>query len=368
MKKGLYIHIPFCKAKCNYCNFYSSTNLDLKKAFFEAINKEIQNKREKFADFFSGCCNATLYIGGGNPAILTNSELEQLFSIANALFPSFEEVTIELNPDDVSMDKLELLKSLGVNRVSLGIQSFCDDVLKFLGRSHDNHISLKVLEYVAEHFDNYSIDLIGGIPSVERDWEREFDFIKQFYPPHISFYLLSIEEGSKFFGNLSINDELQSLEYKNFLSFLAKIGYEHYEVSNFCRNGYYSHHNMLYWEGEDYLGFGPSASSFLKDKAVRFKNCANLEYYIQNPDAFDVEQLTEQDRFLETIFLSLRTAKGTNLSCLKTEFPVFFEKITAPLANLKKAGYLIEKDGNITISEQHWIVMNEIIVNLLKEN
>jgi len=368
MKKGFYIHIPFCSSKCNYCSFYSSTDLNLKGEFLKALQREIEIKRKIFSNFFTDNRKTTLYIGGGNPAILDNTELESLFFILKGLSSDFSEVTIELNPDNVTKEKLKLLKSFGVNRVSLGIQSFCDNVLEFLGRRHNLRASLTALENTAKLFDNYSIDMIGGIPSVERDWKNEFSFVKAFLPPHISFYLLSVEEGTRFFGRLKLDDDLQSNEYHNFCNFLAEHDYEQYEVSNFCRDGYYAEHNLLYWDGEDYLGFGPSASSFLKEASIRLKNTSSVRHYINHPEDFEVERLTQEDRFLETVFLSLRTSKGMNLEIIKSEYPSFFEKLKTHIDLLKKEGYLIESGKNVTIPKQHRLVMNEIVLNLIKES
>lgn len=367
MTKGLYLHIPFCKKKCNYCSFYSDTRLTKKDDFFEALNKEISYKRNLFEDFFKERGEVSLYIGGGNPALLNEKDLEKLFNLLGKLSFSFQEITIELNPENVTINKLKVIRSLGVNRISLGIQSFCDEVLSFLGRDHDRSITIKVLEDTANLFENYSIDLIGGISAVRRDWSLEFEYLKTFLPPHISFYLLSVEAGTEFYNKIIVDEDLQHKEYYEFCNFADVHGYEHYEVSNFCRDGRYANHNLLYWNGNDYLAFGPSAASFLKRENLRLKNVSNLDDYIKNPKDFYVERLTEKDAFLETLFLSLRTAVGISRENLKLKFPLFYKMIEGPIDDMKSNGYLVEHSGNLFIPEKYMLIMNEIILNIVKE-
>ncbi|GAB4436465.1 MAG: radical SAM family heme chaperone HemW [bacterium] len=367
MTKGFYLHIPFCRRKCHYCNFYSSVRTELKTQFFEALSKEIAYKRHRYDDFFSDCRDATLYIGGGNPALLTEKELEKIFFLLRGLPISFEEVTIELNPEDFSLEKLKFIRSLGVNRLSLGIQSFCGNVLQFLGRNHNRKGSLVAIETAAKLFDNYSIDLIGGLSFVERDWELEFDIIKNFLPPHLSFYLLSVEEGTAFYGKIKVNEEQQHKEYFSFCEFAAANSYEHYEVSNFCRDGKYSRHNQLYWDGSDYLGFGPSAASFLSNKGLRLKNVADIDIYIKEPKFEETEVLTDRDRFMEALFLPLRTKDGVDLKSVAIKFPNLFARIEKHLKEMKAKGYLIDKGGRVIIPEERLLVMNEIVLNLVKE-
>ncbi len=262
--------------------------------------------------------------------------------------------------------KLKAIKEFGVNRISLGVQSFCDNVLNFLGRGHTKTHSLKALEKTAGLFDNFSIDLIGGIP-VNRNWDEEYHHLQQVNPPHISFYLLSIEENTAFYDSIKIDEEQQAREYSDFCRFTHKLGYKQYEVSNFCRQDYYSRHNMLYWEGRDYVGLGPSAVSFIKTQKIRIKNCSSLKKYIENPASYDIENLTDKDLFMETIFLSLRTDGGLNLSRLMEDYPVFREKIKENIHEMKKAGFLVENSGKITIPQKHKVIMNEIILKGIKE-
>lgn len=368
MIKGIYIHIPFCKRKCKYCSFYSSVDVDLKSAYLNALEREIFLKKRYFPNFFHRCNDYTLYIGGGNPALLNEWEWERLFQIITAeLNFTFSEITVELNPEDVTLEKLMVLKSYGVNRISLGIQSFSDLILSFLGRGHNKKQSLKAIENVADNFNNYSIDIMGGIPNIERDWNEEFVILKKVKPSHISFYLLTIEEGVDFYGKITTDDDQCSNEYFQFCDFAASEMYEHYEISNFCKKGHYARHNMIYWDGGDYIGFGPSAVSFFNDEMVRIKNISSLSKYLKQPDNFETERLSEKDVFLEKLFLPLRTSFGLNTKEIGEKYPHFFEKIKASLFKQREAGFLLERGGKLVVPQKYQLLMNEIVLNIVKE-
>lgn len=365
--KGLYLHIPFCKKRCYYCTFYSQTDFTKKEDFLKALSNELAFKRVHYSDFFSEEETYTLYIGGGTPSLFDVRDFEVLLSRFYKLPLRYEEITIELNPDTVTQFKLKALKDLGVNRVSLGVQSFCDNVLDFLGRSHDSKVALKALEWVSKYFKNYSIDLIGGVSPIARDWSLEQSYIEEFMPPHISFYLLSWEEGNRFPNKFEIDEKVQEEDYFSFCSFLNGLGYEHYEVSNFCRDKRYAIHNLLYWTGRDYLAFGPSAVSFLKERKCRIKNVADIDQYLKEPQCCEVESLGESELFLENLFLPLRTSFGLNLKALETAFPKFYARIAFHIENLLKKGYLEKIDERIVIPERYYLIMNEIILWLIRE-
>lgn len=367
MNKGIYIHIPFCKKKCHYCNFYSTTNINLKRDFVNAIKKEIKIKQSRFPNFFSKDSTFSLYIGGGNPSTFDIEELTHLFSAIKTMNLKFDEITVELNPDGVTEEKLILLKNFGVNRISLGIQSFLDNILTFLGRPHNAKEALKSIEAVSKYFTNFSIDIIGGIPVVERDWKIDYGFIKALLPPHISFYLLSIEEGTEFFNKVYIDEEQQASEYTNFCEFCKSLGYRHYEISNFCSKNNFSRHNLVYWKRCEYMGFGPSAASFIKhcDTEIRIINNKKIEAYLETPGAVEIEYLGEKEKLFEELFLPLRTDFGLKLTELTRKFPALETKLTTNIEKLIELKLLEKKGENIIIPEKHFLITNEIILKII---
>ncbi|MCX7991500.1 MAG: radical SAM family heme chaperone HemW [Proteobacteria bacterium] len=376
--RGVYIHIPFCKRRCNYCGFYSNTDTSLIKGYTQALMEEFENKKRQYADFFKAK-EATLFIGGGNPALLSLKDLEKILKTIYSSDLAFDEITIEANPDSLGEEKISSYKNLGINRISLGIQSFDDSVLNLLGRNHSSLQALKSLEIVKKHFDNFSVDIIGGIygefrnSKVKRDISHDLKFLAKFSPPHISFYLLSIEEGSFFFNKFVIDEAKQAEEYNIFCEFARDKGYTHYEVSNFAKKGYECKHNKIYWEGGEFIGLGPSAVSFLKENkgikngwGIRLKNVSDIKEYIKNVNLTEMEYLDRQSAFCEAVFLPLRTSEGLNLSMLKLKFPEETEKIYGVLENLKKAGFVEQKKGQWIIPEKHFIIGNEIVAKILK--
>ena len=272
-----------------------------------------------------------------------------------------------MNPDGVTEEKLLLLKNFGVNRISLGIQSFSDNILTFLGRPHNAKEALKSIDTVSKHFTNFSIDIIGGIPHVERDWKIDYGFIKMILPPHISFYLLSIEEGTEFFNKVYIDEELQASEYTNFSEFCKSLGYRHYEISNFCINNNFARHNLIYWNRCEYMGFGPSAASFIKhsDSEMRIINKNNIETYLETPDAMEIEYLGEKEKLFEELFLPLRTDFGLKLTELAKKFPELNSKLTTNIEKLIELKLLEKKGEAIVIPEKHFLITNEIILKII---
>lgn len=432
MSKGVYIHIPFCSRKCNYCSFYSVADIRYKEEFLAALEKEIEHKKWAYPEFFDNS-EATLYIGGGNPALLDESEMARLFGLLRKLPFRFTETTIEANPDSITAAKAGLYKKLGINRISVGVQAFDDSILKFLGRNHSAQDALRSLDIVCKYFENFSIDLIGGIPApldhssefikpetrkmkktyppplnpqsvFARDWEKEVHYIAQYRPPHLSFYLLSIEKGSEFYGKVQTDEDEQGRDYELFCANMPDMDYEHYEISNFCRPGYSCTHNEAYWERNEYMGFGPSAVSFVKglnqdsrgasqasaEKSqgvkesskklkpvtqnskpetheMRIKNVSNIHSYIKVPALSELERLNEEDSFFETVFLSLRTNKGLDLINLESKFSERTAGIEGGLLRLGKSGFVEKFNGKWIIPEKHLIISNEIVVELMKE-
>ncbi len=328
MNPGLYIHIPFCISKCNYCNFYSVTSLDLISDFLESLFTEMGMYRGQFEVF------DTLYIGGGTPSVLRIEQIEKLLEKAEEsfVFSPDSEITIEVNPGDVNATFLKALLKTGVNRINLGIQSFDNTILSFLGRRHSHKEAISTLEMSRDAgFDNLGFDLIYGVPGQDMNgWTQTLEQALSFNPEHLSCYELTVEPGTPLAascrkGNITLPDE--ELQYDFFIKTSEKLedaGYIHYEVSNFARGmTYASGHNQKYWNHTPYLGLGPSAHSLLHNK--RWWNHKSLRTYISNikkgkPPVEDAEYLTKDQLCLEALCLGLRTKKGINLCDFKREY------------------------------------------------
>lgn len=363
--KAVYVHVPFCSARCGYCAFYSSTDLSLADGWLAALERDIAAKRVRWPDFFDGG-DATLYIGGGNPAILPSSHRTRMFDLVAALPFRFVETSCEANPGSIDLTLLDELAARGVTRLSVGVQSFDDDVLATLGRNHRAADAVAALDLVASRWDNFSIDLIAGVPGVKRDWEAEFRQLDRFAPPHLSCYLLSIEDGTPLAGRMRTDDEAQAAEYDNVCRLAAIRGYRHYEVSSFARPGFQCRHNGVYWARGEYAGFGPSAVSFFRHTGgeQRVTSPAPIGRYLADPSSVDVENLSGVDGFVEALALGLRTDAGVDLSSLGHDFPERSEGISSNIDALVTAGLLRRDCSRLVIPEPHWLVANEIVLRL----
>ena len=331
---GIYIHIPFCKKKCIYCSFYSIVNTKGIEQYAEAVVEEIKKRKGVGTQNLASNKINTIYFGGGTPTLLPAHLLEK---IMNTLYETFEiapevECTIESNPEQLSFEYLLTLKKLGFNRISIGIQSFNDNILRFLGRTHSGKDALLAIENAQKAgFENISIDLIYGISlrSIQ-DWAQELTMVFDLPVKHLSAYSLTVEENTLLYKKIVQQkaphiDEEQSLREMNLLIDEAeKVGFEHYEVSNFALKGYHSKHNSNYWNGTPYFGFGASAHSFTG--ATRSWNISNVEKYMkairENEPFFETEHLTPIDQYNEFILLGLRTKSGIDLKHLETLFGV----------------------------------------------
>ena len=332
---GIYIHIPFCKSKCGYCGFYSLPSLKLKDRFLEALKAEIVARK----NYLNGENVHTIYFGGGTPSLLTLEEIRELLHLINIYFPVAEnaEITLEANPDTLSLEYLEGLRKIGINRLSIGIQSFFDNDLQYLSRKHDSNHARQCLNWAKQAgFSNISIDLIYGLPtSNAKQWNRNLDLFFEYGLPHLSAYALTLEPNSILTRQieqgkaLPINEEDALRDYEILCRRAADNGYLHYEISNFCRRGMHSKHNASYWFGTPYLGLGPSAHSF--DGTSRQWNAAS----VSSSFSVEKEELTPEQLYNEYVMLRLRTHWGIDLKWMKREmgerFSTYCEEHAQPL-------------------------------------
>ena len=327
-KAGLYIHIPFCQSKCAYCNFYSVTSVNLIPQFVAALIKEIKLHQRQFDAF------DTVYIGGGTPSLLSFGQLSEILAAINEFhkLDKEAEITMEVNPGDVSVEYFKLLISLGINRLNIGVQSFDDKILKFLGRRHNANEAHQAIMYArAAGFNNLGIDLIYGVYGQSINlWKKTLAEATTFRPEHFSCYELTLEASTPFYKRYHENKikKLTEKQQKKFFfttaKELEKVGYIHYEVSNFARkNNFKSRHNMKYWKHAPYLGIGPAAHSFLENR--RWWNVKSVKDYLNNvPQGISPveseEILTAEQLKLETLFLALRTKDGIDLRAYQKRF------------------------------------------------
>jgi oxygen-independent coproporphyrinogen-3 oxidase len=331
---GIYIHIPFCKQKCHYCNFFSVATTKWKDEFVMALLKEIKLRQ----DYLQGETVNTVYFGGGTPSLL---RIEHLVLIISHLAKHFAidqnaEITLEANPDDLGLEYLKELKTTPVNRLSIGIQSFFDDDLKYLHRVHSAGEAMKAIELARNAgFNNLTIDLIYGIPTLTDDkWAKNLDIFFSLNIPHLSAYSLTVEQKTPLAlliqkGKYAPMDENLSIGHFRMLQEQAKVhDFIHYEISNFAKEGYYSRHNSIYWLGGHYLGLGPSAHSF--NGSSRQWNVSNISQYIKLDDfqtsVEEKEVLTFDQQYNEYIMTSLRTVWGCDTVHIRNVFGDKYEK------------------------------------------
>lgn len=319
---GIYIHIPFCKQACHYCDFHFSTSGILIAPVLDAIAKEAIIRKNELA----GETIHTVYFGGGTPSILPVEKLQELMDVLgqNYEISPDAEVTLEANPDDLTFEKLRELKSIGINRLSIGIQSFNDTYLQWMNRAHNAAESLQCVSLAHEvGFKNISIDLIYGLPGLTTaDWEAELDRAVALGTDHISAYCLTVESGTALGHQVKkgmekpVDEDAAASQFDRMINRLEQAGFEQYEVSNFARQGKYSRHNTNYWKGIPYLGLGPSAHGY--SGAQRSWNIANNAAYVKSlasgTPPLTIETLSEEDQFNEWVMTGLRTKWGIQLS------------------------------------------------------
>ncbi|NLO01579.1 MAG: radical SAM family heme chaperone HemW, partial [Bacteroidales bacterium] len=325
---GIYIHIPFCRQKCYYCDFYKTDKLNYLSEFLTALKKEISQQN----NYLPGEFIDTIYIGGGTPSLLKEPEITSIFSSLNKYFKILPqaEITFEANPDDLDPACLAMLKRSGINRLSIGIQSFQEKHLKMMNRRHTAQQAVdSVINAKNSGFNNISVDLIYGIPGLTTDqWKDNLQKTFELPADHLSAYHLTYHEGTIFYNllkrgklhELSENDSFD--QFTTLINKAGLAGFEQYEISNFAKNGMYSKHNTAYWTGKPYLGLGPSAHSF--NGSSRKWNMSDLEKYIKliNEDeiTFEEEHLTLNDKYNEFILTNLRTKWGVSLLTISEKF------------------------------------------------
>lgn len=346
---GLYIHIPFCKQACSYCDFYFVTRQKEKQLFVDKLIKEIHSRKDSH---FTKEPVKTIYFGGGTPSLLTPRQVEDILSAIYEVFITEpEEITLEMNPDDVSRDFLNGLKSAGVNRASMGIQSFNPDLLNFMHRAHTAEEAFKSLELLhSTGFNVYTVDLIYGNPGQTLDMlEKDIQQILQFDPPHISAYSLTVEPQTRLGKQVELGriippeDDKVANHFDMVIKKLGEVGILQYEVSNYAKTGSEAIHNSNYWEHENYLGFGPASHSFWwsenQKSATRWSQKSDLQSYLAGN--WDIPHEKEELNLLtlaeERLMLGLRTVKGVSIDELKNKYQFSFnEKQLSYIKRLQK--------------------------------
>ncbi len=356
LPKSAYIHIPFCKKKCFYCAFVSTCNTKLETGYIISLLKDIDVNYKK--NLLS-----TLYFGGGTPSLLPINHVEKI--INKFEFEENPEITFELNPEEADIEYLKLLLELGINRVSIGIQSLNDNILKEIGRNHDANTALKAIENAKNvGFKNISVDLIYGLPNQTLNrFESDLKTIKKMNVQHISLYGLKIEENSVFGKNIPKNlpdDDLQADMY--LLACETLNNYEHYEISNFAINKkYISQHNTNYWKNKEYCGFGCAAHGY--ENGIRYANAFDIKKYIENPLLKDYGHTeTEKEKLQEEIFLGFRLSEGLNTKLIDKKYNINFDnKYSNILKKYLNSGHILKTDIGYKLSINGFLISNLIL-------
>ena len=374
---GIYIHVPFCKSKCAYCNFFSLASEKKVIDFVDALKREIMTRK----DYLHDEKVETIYFGGGTPSLLPINYVEEILALLHKNFniTSCPEITLEVNPDTVEKNQLFQLKKLGVNRISVGIQSFHDDDLKYLGRRHDSKHALQIIDDLKNvDFEKLTLDLIYGIPTLtEEKWNQNLDIFFSTGISHLSAYALTVEPktilGQKIEKGIlqDVDEETTIRHYEILIERTKENAFEHYEISNFAKEGCRSQHNSIYWNDIKYLGLGPSAHSY--DGNSRQWNVANLTQYIDTDfdadfDAgtdsglyFEKEILTKDDKFNEYVMTSLRTSWGCNIKKITSDYGISYANHF--LKNIKKyldSGVMINREDNIILTDKGMLLADGI--------
>lgn len=359
----VYIHIPFCEKKCKYCAFCSFNLIKRKDIYIDALLKEVKYlyKNEPLK---------TLYFGGGTPSLLDSADIERIIGQFN--INSKTEITLELNPHNISPEKLKSFKKIGINRLSVGVQSFDDDILSKIGRNHNSKEIFKTIENIKlAGFKNYSIDLMYGlVEQTIKTWEKTLDIALELEPDHISLYGLKIEEGtyfSKFPPENLPDSDAQAQMYELALRKLSQK-YQHYEFSNFAKSKkYFSRHNLCYWNCQNYYGFGLSASGYIQNK--RYTNTYNFSDYIKNPIKKEYKILSLQEQIEEEIFLGLRLNKGIDFNYINQKFNInIYQKYKKEFEKYLDNKLMKKTKNGAKLTHKGILVSNEILCDFIYLN
>ncbi|HUH27314.1 radical SAM family heme chaperone HemW [Gelidibacter sp.] len=373
---GIYIHIPFCKQACHYCDFHFSTSLKKKDELVHALAKELVLRKDEFKNQKV----ETIYFGGGTPSLLSIEELQFLI---DEVYKNYEvsenpEITLEANPDDLTHQKLNDYAASPINRLSIGIQSFFEEDLKLMNRAHNSEEAKKCLEEATKHFENISIDLIYGIPGMSNArWIQNLEMALAFNIPHISSYALTVEPKTPLATFIkkgiikNVDDDLAQEQFHIMIEKLEAAGFIHYELSNFGKPGYFSRNNSAYWQGKPYLGIGPSAHSF--DGKHRSWNVRNNSKYINslNEDVvpIETETLSITDKYNEYVMTGLRTIWGVSLKKVELEFGEHYKNYLLDQAQkhiIQQLLYL--DDGKLLVTKKGKFLSDGIASDLFKIN
>lgn len=368
---GIYLHIPFCVKRCGYCDFFSTTLLERRKDYVDALAKELMMRTDYLPQ---PSIIQTIYFGGGTPSLLSKDQLQYLLQTIRKHYSMAQdaEITLEANPSDLTLSYLNDLHALGVNRLSIGIQSLQDPLLIKLGRRHNAATAKNCVKMAQQAgFKNISIDLMYGLPDQTLDmWQSDLQEALEMNIQHISTYCLSYEKNTQFGKMLAegkvkeADDDLANAMYETAIEQLHNAGFQHYEVSNFCLPDCYSRHNSAYWNNVPYLGVGAGAHSY--NGQSRQWNIANVPHYIDsintNKLPFECEVLTDNDLYNERVMLSLRTSKGLDLSQLSDEKRQY---CLTHAANDIESGLLIQQNNHLIASLRGVELLNRIIENLI---
>lgn len=369
---GIYIHIPFCQSRCIYCDFYSTLHMEKQGEYVRQLVHEMEVRKEELTP--RARTYHTLYIGGGTPSTLPPFMLRNLIEETVRIYPLSPgaEVTVEANPDDITPEWIAMLRDTPVNRISMGTQTFDDNLLHFLHRRHSSQQAVKAVGMLKDSgYQNISLDLIYGIPGQEKDiWKKDVAQALALDIPHLSAYSLMYEQGTQLTrlrdnGTIKEVDEDHSLWcYEHLCDQLQQSGYEHYEISNFARPGYQSRHNSSYWEGTPYLGFGAGAHSYDGERTRRWNEGNLLSYVAEGPQS-DSESLSDTDLYNEFIMTRLRTLKGLSYNDLQERFGEgllrYCQKQAKP--HLQQ-GNLTEDGQTIRLTRRGIFVSNQVMSDL----
>ncbi len=371
---GLYIHVPFCAKRCVYCDFYSNTEMRFKEPYIRALLKEMDSRRE----YLEGERLETIYFGGGTPSQLNGADFTRIFEAISRLFNVSEEaeITLEANPDDMCPEYVSLLRDFPFNRISMGVQSFQEEDLRFLNRRHDRAQAIQAVERCQRQgLTNISIDLIYGLPGqTERQWEENLDQAIRLGTPHLSAYHLTYEKGTALYKLLEagkitpVDEELSVTLFSTLIDKLTSAGFQHYEISNFARPGFISKHNSSYWTGKKYLGLGPSAHSY--NGTEREWNPSSLPIYIYGIEngclATESETLDLYTRYNDFIITGLRTMWGISLKELRTLFgDRLFAYCQEQAESHIRRGSLSNEKGRLTLTKTGIFISDGIMSDLL---